>query len=93
MFLLEAKQEMPDGLRSGIIVAGKTQDDETTIVFKVREYKAENVPFHKIPLGDLATGRGRINYIPIDPSQRGMKTRIDDGVRIFRERIQGALEQ
>ncbi len=99
-FVIEARQEFTTllatsaGRRQCVIVGAQTKDDETQVLFKVLEFKAEAV--NKFSFGALINAPSEVKYAPIHPSRTGpltekLKTRLDEGVVDVTTRIQRAL--
>lgn len=92
IFRIEAKAEFFGGMRSCVIVGGRTKDDETQILFKVLEYKTH----HGVKLQGLNLTE-TTDHIPIHPSRipdmtDKLKLQLEDGVKIVMERIQHAFQ-
>jgi len=84
------------GYRSGVIVCAQTKDDETQILFKLLEYKAEAQI--KFSIGNLIGTPMAVNYVPISPARLGqlsekLQARLNEGVTNVTARIQGAIGQ
>ena len=84
------------GRRDGVIVCAQTKDDETQILFKLLEYKAEAQI--KFSLGNLIGTPVAVNYVPISPARLGqlsekLQARLNEGVTNVTARIQGAIGQ
>jgi tetratricopeptide (TPR) repeat protein len=83
-FEIEAMLELPgllgegttSGRRQCVIVCGQTKDDETQILFKVLEYKAETtIKFSVANLLNTAT-TDNVKYIPLNPSRLEMTDKL-----------------
>jgi hypothetical protein len=75
-------------------VGGQTRDDETVILFKVLEYKAEAV--NKFSIGNLIGTPAEVNYVPIHALENAklsdkLQAQLNGGVSNVTERIQGAI--
>ena len=84
------------GYRNGVIVCAQTKDDETQILFKLLEYKAEAQI--KFSIGNLIGTPMAVNYVPISPARLGqlsdkLQARLTEGVSNVTARIQGAIGQ
>jgi hypothetical protein len=102
---IEALYEIPGFLGAGttsgrhfcIIVCGLTKVDETQILFKVLEYKAQTTI--KFSIGSLlnTATTDHAEYIPIHPSKIKMtdalQAQLTNGVQIVTGRIQQAIAQ
>jgi tetratricopeptide (TPR) repeat protein len=99
-FEIEAMQELSTvlatsaGRRVCVIVGAQTRDDETDILFKVLEYKAEAV--NKISIGALIGAPVEVKYVPIHPSKipqmtDKLKAQIEEGQKMVTDRIQQAI--
>src|SRR5581483_9467628 len=101
-FTIEAEQELSTylatsaGRRKCLIVMSQTRDDETVILFKVLEYKAEAV--EKFSIGALIGTPVNVKYVPIHSSRipklsEKLQAQVKTGVSNLTERIQAANEQ
>jgi hypothetical protein len=77
-----------------VIVGAQTQDDETQILFKVLEYKAEAV--NKASFGALIGAPAEVKLVPVHPSRIAnftdkLKVQIEEGMKMVTDRIQGAV--
>jgi len=84
------------GRRDGVIVCAQTKDDETQILFKLLEYKAEAQI--KFSIGNLIGTPVAVNYVPISAARLGqlsekLQARLNEGVTNVTARIQGAIGQ
>jgi PEGA domain len=84
------------GYRNGVIVCAQTKDDETQILFKLLEYKAEAQI--KFSIGNLIGTPMAVNYVPISPARLGqlsdkLQARLTEGVSNVTARIEGAIGQ
>ncbi len=81
------------GKRQLVIVGAQTKDDETQILFKVLEYKAEAV--EKFSIGHLIGAPVNVNLIPIRATGETNKfqARIIEGVSNVTARIQAVIEK
>ena len=91
IFRMEAKEEFFGGLRSCLIVIGQTKDDETTILFKVLEYKTH----HGVTMQGLNVLE-TTEHIPVHPSRipemtDRLKAQVEEGTKMLTERIQRAV--
>lgn len=83
------------GKRVAVVVGAQTTDEETQILFKVLEYKAEAK--EKFSIGNWIGSPVDVNYVPIHASGEGslsekFQARLSEGVSNVTARIQGAIE-
>ena len=101
-FEIEAAQELTTtlgtsaGRRRCLIVGAQTKDDETDILFKVLEYKAEAV--NKFSLGAMIGAPAEVKFVPIHPSRianftEKLKAQVQEGTQIVSERIKSAIAE
>ena len=98
-FIIRAFQDFNNvltstGRRECCIVGGQSQNDETTIYFKVLEYKAK----HNVTMPGLLAFKDEVSFVPIHPSRipdmdDKLRAQIADGVSNVTARIQSALGQ
>jgi tetratricopeptide (TPR) repeat protein len=91
-FEIVAEQEVSGGLRRCVIGGAETGNRETTVHFKVLEYKTE----HRFGMNGLLSITEDIRQVPLDPQRRSemnekFKTQLADGSKIVTERIENAL--
>jgi PEGA domain len=84
------------GYRVGVIICAQTKDDETQVLFKILEYKAEAQI--KFSIGNLIGTPGAVNYVPISESRLGpldekLQARVNEGITNITARIQAAIGQ
>jgi hypothetical protein len=84
------------GIRRCIIAGARTGNDDTQILFKVMEYKAEAV--EKFSIGALIGAPASVNYIPIHPSRIAhmtdkLQAQLTEGVSNVTARIQSAINE
>jgi len=98
-FFMDADQQVSGGGRLGMIVGTQIKEGETRILFKVVEYKDENIGL-KILGSMIAASTSttyRSSFHPIDASNpklsEGDKARLAEGTRIVTDRIQHAIEK
>jgi len=82
------------GGRKCLIVLGETKVDETQILLRVLEFKAEAV--EKFSIGALIGAPANVNYVPVHAPPGGelsekLQTQLKQGVKIVTDCIQSAL--
>ena len=92
-FIIDARQELPSGLRRCLIVGAQTGEKETRILYKVLEYKTEAAI--KFSIGALINAPASVNYVPLYPAKPDMtekqKAQVREGVTAVTERLSRAL--
>jgi len=92
VFILEAKQQLPGGMRQCLIVGGQTFPDETQIFYEVLEYatgQTTNIGIVSVKSDFIMT--------PIHPSRIEQMTstlrgQVEEGIRMVTRLLQGAVE-
>jgi hypothetical protein len=89
-FVLDARQEVPGGLRDCVIAGAQIGDKETHIIYKVLEYKKKT--------GVTFQGQLKVttSFVHLDPSRMDElsereKAQIKDGEAMLEERIRRAV--
>jgi tetratricopeptide (TPR) repeat protein len=99
-FTIEAIQELKTALatsagrRECLIVGAQIKADETQILFKVLEYKAEAI--NKLSIGNLINTPVNVKYVPIHPQRisplpEKLQAQVKDGATDVQNRIRNAI--
>lgn len=99
VFVIEAVQEFSTALatsagkRQCLIVGAQTKDDETQVLFKVLEYKAEAK--EKFSIGTMIGAPAEVTYVPMRASGESEKlqARLAEGVSNVTAIVQGGIDQ
>jgi tetratricopeptide (TPR) repeat protein len=96
-FEIEAVQELTTALggiagRRRCVIVGAQTEDQTQILFKVMEFKAEAL--NKASFGALIGAPNEVKLVPVHPSRIAnftdkMKAQVEEGVKMVTERIHG----
>jgi len=91
-FEIEFSQEVSGGVRRCVIVCGQTSDDETSVLFKVLEFRNHR----SLSMQGLLNFTETLTFIPVHPTRISdftdkLKAQLDEGVKIVTSRIQEAV--
>jgi len=87
-FYIDARQELPKGLRQCVVIAGQTFPDEVQVFWKVLEYeKGQSTSV----LGGLVSVSTNVGLTPVRQTRSG-QYQITEGIELVRGLLQRAVE-